>query len=190
MRRISIPLMLSLSALLSLSPSPKNAEALPFLDVGPKVGYGVGVFTGLDSKANQSSELLAGGIAATFDLVMIQLEVDLLYINAKTESSLDLAGVEQESSSSSSFFAMPIIGRLDISPVPMFKLALGGGYERRFSLEDDAGDTELNYLPLSVRADLKIPLIGTAGIEGRFNYQMGDEDIKAHEFMLYLHAFL
>ena len=190
MKRLSLPLALCLSTLLSLSHSPKSAEAIPFLDIGPKLGYGVGLLTGVDENTDTSVSLVTGGLAASIDLVMLQLEVDLLYLRATTESSFEVLGVETTSSFKSSFFSVPIIGRLDISPIPMVKLAVGGGYERRFNLDDDNGDSELNYLPLSIRSDLSIPLVGAAGVEARFNYQMGDNDVKAHEFMIFIHAFL
>jgi hypothetical protein len=174
MKRLSLPLLLSLSALFTLNPSLNRAEALPFLDIGPKVGFGVG----LDSKMSTNSDIIAGGLAASFDLVMIQLEVNMLYINTTPVGS----------SASYNTLGLPIIGRFDISPVPMFKLALGGGYERRFSFGDDAEGAEQNYIPLSVRSDLSIPLVGAVGVEGRFNVALGEN--SGNELMLYLHAFL
>ena len=189
MKRLSFPILLSLSALLSLSHLPKNAEALPFVDLGPKVGYGLGVFTGLDDDADLSVDLWSLGLAATVDLVMVQLEANLLYLNATTNTA-EIPGVTEGNKATSSFFAVPVIGRVDISPIPMFKLAFGGGYERRFAMGDDADGAELNYLPLSLRTDIKVPLVGSAGLEGRFNYQLGDEDVKTHEFMIYIHATL
>ncbi len=168
---------LSLSFLLS----PSNAEALPFVDTGLKIGTGVDV--GGDD--NVETNNFAIGAAASFDLVMVQLEINALYLN-KT-SKVTVAGLSAESDAS--FFAVPIIGRVDISPLPMLKLAVGGGYERRFYMGD--GDApELNFLPLSVRGDIKVPLVGSFGIEGRFNMNLTDANTKAHELMVFIHAFL
>ena len=163
--------------------SPTPAQALPFVDTGLKIGTGMGFATGNNNDAEISN--LAVGLAGSFDLVMVQLEVNALYINRKTEGSAagNAASVDE------SFVAVPIIGRFDISPIPMIKLAVGGGYERRF-YQGDGESPELNYLPLSVRGDVKVPLVGSFGVEGRFNYQLGDDKYKTHELMIFIHAFL
>jgi hypothetical protein len=161
---------LSLSFLLS----PSNAEALPFVDTGLKIG------TGIDFGGDVETSNFAIGAAASFDLVMVQLEINALYLNKKEKTSKE---------SGASFFAVPIIGRVDISPIPMLKLAVGGGSERRFSMGDGDG-LELNFLPLYVRGDIKVPLVGAFGIEGRFNMNLTDANTKAHELMVFIHAFL
>lgn len=169
-----------LGALLTTFSVQKRAEALPFVDLGAKVGVGTGMITG-NNATDTEVKLRSFGLAGSLDLVLAQLEVNVLYHTLTMGSE----------SKDTNFLAIPVIGRVDISPIPMFKLAVGGGYERRFYMEDKDGvDPELNYIPLSARADLKVPLIGTFGLETRFNYQLGDKDSKVHEFMIFIHAFL
>ena len=190
MKRLSLSLtLLTLTFMSPLVPT-QQAQAIPFLDVGPKLGYGVGILSGDNTEnIDSNTTITAFGMAGSFDLVMLQLEVNVLYLKAAYEQSINILGAKTTTKDEADFLAIPIIGRFDISPIPMVKLALGGGYERRFYLGD--GDSpELNYMPLSVRADLKVPMIGAVGIEGRFNYQLGDDDIKNNEFMVFLHAFL
>ena len=169
-----------LGTLLATMAMNQRAEALPFVDVGLKAGFGSGVVSGdVPDDAEFDITTTAVGLAGSFDLAVLQLEINVLYHTLTVEES-DV-----------NFWAIPIIGRFDISPVPMFKLAIGGGFERRFYTEDKEGvDPELNYVPLSVRSDFSIPLVGTLGVEGRFNYQLGDDDIKIHETMIFVHAFL
>ncbi len=190
MKRLSLSLtLLTLTFMSALVPT-QQAQALPFLDVGPKLGYGVGILSGDNTEdIDSNTTITAFGVAGSFDVVMLQLEVNVLYLKAAYEQNINILGTKTTAKSEADFLAIPIIGRFDISPIPMVKLALGGGYERRFYLGD--GDSpELNYMPLSVRADLKVPMIGAVGIEGRFNYQLGDDDIKNNELMVFLHAFL
>ena len=166
--------------------SPQAVQALPLVDTGLKIGTGTGFTTG-DNNPLKEAEIsnLAVGLAGSFDLVMVQLEINALYINRKTESSVAGNSVSVDES----FIAVPVIGRFDISPIPMIKLAVGGGYERRF-YQGDGESPELNYFPLSVRGDVKVPLVGSFGVEGRFNYQLGDDKYKTHELMIFIHAFL
>jgi hypothetical protein len=51
------------------------------------------------------------------------------------------------------------------------------------------------FLPLSLCADVSVPLIGTVGGELRYSHQISesstlDPDLRFHTFMVYLHAFL
>lgn len=166
--------------------SPQQAQALPFVDTGLKIGTGTGFATGENNPLEEADiNNFAIGLAGSFDLVLVQLEINALYFNRKTEVSS--GGVK--TSTDDSFIAVPIIGRVDISPIPMVKLAVGGGYERRF-YQGDGETPELNYLPISARGDIKVPLVGSFGVEGRFNYQLGDDKYKVHEFMIFIHAFL
>ena len=163
--------------------SPPQVQALPFVDTGLKIGTGTGFATGENNPFEEADiSNFAIGLAGSFDLVLVQLEINALYFNRKIEDS-------EEGSTDDSFIAVPIIGRIDISPIPMVKLAVGGGYERRF-YQGDGETPELNYLPLSARGDIKVPLVGSFGVEGRFNYQLGDDKYKVHEFMIFIHAFL
>ena len=180
MRHLSIVSLVLFGTMIGHLHSVERAEAIPLLDFGPKIGYGSGVFTG-SPLGDPSMNSLAFGVAASLDLVMVQLEADLLYLKNTTEVATGSTDAE--------YVSVPIIARVDISPIPMVKFAVGGGFERRMYL-GDGESSELNYVPISARADLKVPMIGSAGVEGRFNYQMGDEDDKVHEFMLFLHVFL
>lgn len=184
-RLLKLSLLLSCIGFASLT-SPQTVQALPFVDTGLKIGTGTGFATG-DNNPLSEAEIsnFAIGLAGSFDLVMVQLEINALYMNRKTENSV--AGVSV--SVDESFIAIPVIARLDISPIPMIKLAVGGGYERRF-YQGDGESPELNYLPLSVRGDVKVPLVGSFGVEGRYNHQLGDDKNKVHEFMVFIHAFL
>lgn len=185
MRYVTTTFIFTLGIVMGSLHSLERTEALPLVDIGPKIGYGTGMFSEDPPVGELTMTSLAFGVAASLDLVLIQLEADLLYLKNTTEASVN----DTKTTDDADFLSIPIIGRIDLSPVPMVKFAVGGGYERRFFL-GDGESPELNYVPLSARADLKVPMIGAAGVEARFNYQLGDEDIKVHEFMLYLHAFL
>ena len=94
--------------------------------------------------------------------------------------------MKSESEQTLDFLSIPVILRYNISPIPLLDLAFGGGYERRFVVSDGSDDgLELNYIPLSVRADIKVPMLASLGVEGRFSYQLGDSDV--HDLMLFAH---
>ena len=180
---------------------PSLSFAIPFVDFGFKGGIGKALVTGKDSKVfdEYSSSLFAAGAAARFDLAIVQFEANVMYQNLnftdtqnKTDDIFDLNALN-----------LSLLGRIDISPLPLIKLTVGSGFEQRHILDISRSKDKVSknqyedtvyFLPISVCADFSVPLIGTVGIEGRYSHQMSDlfktDDTRYHTFMLYLHAFL
>ena len=158
----------ALLALAFMTFSGGEAQALPFVDTGLKIGYG----NSMPSDEIDGLEIsnFALGAAARADLAMLQVEFNVLYF--KQTAKYSLAG--SESSVDSDFISLPLIVRFDFSPIPVLKLAAGLGYETRISLEDTDGETQFNYVPLSITGDFKIPVIGSAGVEVRYSYMLDD----------------
>ena len=160
----------SLFALLALTFiifSSGEARALPFVDTGLKIGYG----NSMPSDELEGLEIsnFAIGAAARADIAMLQVEFNVLYFKQTVKYSLG----GSESSVDADFMSFPLIARFDFSPIPFLKLAAGLGYEMRVSLEDDV-EEQLNYIPLSITGDFKIPVIGSAGVEVRYSYMLDD----------------
>ena len=183
LRLARIGALLCLAALAALTPA-RRAAALPFVDIGPVAGTGFGVYMG---SGTRDTTYIAGGLGARFDLLMVQLEAQLNYLSAT---------VTGDQKSDASFFSTPIMARFDISPVPMLKLTIGGGFEHRQTLKQSNGNKLFSdaaeYIPVSVCADFKIPLVGAVGVEGRFSYMLSDPAAggdKTHDLMVFGHFF-
>ena len=151
-----------------------SAMALPFIDMGIKLGMGDMQYTHDDSTEQKAldeadSSLFALGVAARFQLAIIQLEANALYWSETGEGD-----------SSYKALSLPVIARLDFAPVPLLKLAAGTGLEFQFPLaatgpdDSDIKDSvqQSLYLPLSVSADFTLPAIGTLGVEARYGYEL------------------
>ena len=50
----------------------EHTEALPLVDVGPKIGYGTGMFSEDPPRGELTMTSLAFGVAASLDLVLVQ----------------------------------------------------------------------------------------------------------------------
>lgn len=163
------------------------ARALPFVKVGPTVGYGVGLIDQAED-LNQSLTTVVVGASALLDIPVVKVEVDLLYLMRTYETESTLAqDFNLKTESTLSFISVPVIVRYNLSPIPLFDLGIGGGYERRFAMGDDAGDnSERSFLPLSARADFKVPLLASLGVEARFAYDLSD--LAEHDLMLLAHV--
>jgi hypothetical protein len=166
--------------LTALTPA-QQASALPFVDLGPSIGKGFGVYMG-DGKRDTS--YVGGGVAARLDLMIVQVEAQLNYISA------DVTGDQK---TEASFFSLPVMARLDLSPVPMLKLAVGLGIEHRTLLKQSGAKLfadSAQLLPISASADISIPLLGTLGLEARFSPMLSEPApsvARTHDFMLFGH---
>ena len=173
------------SLLSSLSPV-QQLHALPFVKVGPVVGYGTGIIDEAEG-VDQTFNNFAFGVSALLDIPVIKLEVDFLYMNSTLETQTTQGMMTVTSDTQTNLISIPLIVRYNLSPIPLFDLGFGGGYERRFNLDDeDSDEAEFNYVPLSVRADFSVPMLASVGVEGRFSYHLADDPI--HEAMLFVHA--
>ena len=155
----------ALLALAFMTFSGGEVQALPFVDTGLKIGYG----NSMPSDEIDGLEIsnFALGAAARADLAMLQVEFNVLYFKQTVK-------VDGLGSSDVDSISLPLIVRFDFSPIPVLKLAAGLGYETRISLEDTDGETQFNYVPLSITGDFKIPVIGSAGVEVRYSYMLDD----------------
>ena len=151
-----------------------SAMALPFVDMGIKLGMGDMQYSNDDSSIQRQlddadNSLFAMGVAARFQLAMIQLEANALYWSETGAGD-----------SSYKALSVPVIGRIDFAPIPLLKLAAGTGLEFQFPLaatgpaDNDIKDSfqQSLYLPLSVAADFTLPAIGTLGVEARYGYEL------------------
>ena len=170
MKRLSL-LFVGLSLLLAPA-----AHALPFIDMGAKVGMGKTLYSTDNDMLQKSlddleNKVLALGVAARIQVAVIQLEANALYWGETIDGKATYDAL-----------SLPLIARFDFAPVPLLKLAAGTGLEFRFPLSatDTSGEDSLKtfqkntYVPLSLSADLSIPVIGiTAGVEARYGYELG-----------------
>ncbi len=153
------------------------AHALPFIDMGAKVGMGKTLYKTDDSESQKAfddleeNKILALGVVARFQVAVVQLEANALYWGETIDSKATYDAL-----------SLPLMARFDFAPIPLLKLAAGTGLEFRFplaatdSLGDDALDSyqKNTYVPLSLSADLSIPVVGiTAGVEARYGYELG-----------------
>ena len=175
--------LICLSALITALTPASPASALPFVDLGPSVGKGFGIYMG-DGKRDTS--YVGGGLAARLDVLMFQVEVQLNGL---------LADVTGDKKTEASFFSMPVMARFDISPIPLIKLTVGLGIEQRFLLKQ-SGDKlfadSAQFLPISASADFSIPVIGSIGVEARFSPMLSEpapSADKTHDFMIFGHFF-
>ena len=168
-----------LLSLLTLSASPREAEALPFIDIGAKVATGSGVF----GPEGASATIIGGGAVARLDLPIVSLELNALYLSSEIEYG------EGALASTSTFgmLSIPVIMRVSVLPLPIVDIAVGGGVERRVYLGDHADIDPVDLIPLSITGDFSIPVLGTVGVEARFNYSLADVDEPMHETMLLAH---
>ncbi len=187
LRLARIGALLCLAALAALTPT-RRAAALPFVDIGPVAGTGFGIYMG---SGTRDTTYIAGGLGARFDLLMIQLEAQVNYLSATVTG-----GEKSDVSFDASFLSLPVMARFDISPVPMLKLTIGGGFEHRQTLKQSK-DVKLfsdaaEYIPVSLCADFKIPVVGAVGVEGRFSYMLSEPPAgsdKTHDLMVFAHFF-
>lgn len=175
----SIRLWIISICLLIGAPITQSAYALPFIDVGPKVLTGFGVL----GPENSSLKLYGGGIAARFKLPFVALEVNTLYLSSQYTYGSGITASE----SSFGSISVPILFRASLLPLPIVDLSLGAGYERRFYVGDHVEDNYSDLIPIAISGDFSIPVIGTAGVEARFNYSLEDTDKPTHEVMLLAH---
>ena len=186
-----IALTLLSASLLSLS-SASTAHAIPFLKQGVVIGYGFGLPEEVEGLEQEISNFAIGG-SVMLDIPVVKLELNVLYlgqtITNRVESELantDASEVIGDSDPvESSFLSIPVIARFNLSPIPLLDFGIGAGYERRFYLGDGEAD-ELNYVPLSARADFKVPFVASLGIEARFSYHLADNPV--HDFMAFGHV--
>lgn len=179
---ISITLSALLCSAVSVSP---HACALPFVKVGPTVGYGVGIIPQAEDINESITTVVVGG-AALLDIPVVKIEIDLLYLMQSYEVESTLGVINTTSTSTYSSLSIPVIARYNLSPIPLFDLGIGAGYEYRFNIGDDARDTsQSTYIPISARADFKVPMLASLGVETRFSYDLGD--LSRHDFMLLAH---
>ena len=168
-----------------------NALALPFVDMGIKLGHGSISLSHSDSAVQKrldetETPLFTIGAVARMQVLMVQIEANALYWSESGEGD-----------SSYKALSLPIIARLDFAPIPMLKLAAGTGLEFQFPLaaEDAEGNDVKDsfrqgmFLPLSVTADLTVPAIGTLGVEVRYGYELStrleeDGGISTDYFLL------
>ena len=134
----------------------------------------------------------AYGIGATLKVIMVEAEVNLLYHTTTVTDS------DSDQTSDFSYLAVPIIARLDISPIPLLSLAIGGGIENRFFLSqsedggDDLYESSVLYMPLSLKAGISIPGVGLGvTAEARYSHQLGAllkepmDEVKVHNTMFF-----
>lgn len=180
-------LSVSLSPLLTASTS----HAIPFLKQGAVVGYGFGMAEEIEGIESEISNFAVGG-SVMLDIPVVKLELNVLYLNQTITSRLEneavnaiVTGIAGEPDPiESSFLSIPLIARFNMSPIPLLDFGIGGGYERRFYLGDGKAD-ELNYIPLSARADINLPFVVGLGLEARFSYHLAENPV--HDFMLFGH---
>lgn len=173
--------LICLSALITALTPARQASALPFVDLGPSFGKGFGLYMG-DGKRDTS--YVGGGLAARLDLVIVQVEAQLNYLSA------DVTGDQK---TEASFFSVPVMVRVDLSPVPLLKLAVGLGIEQRTLLKQSGAKLfadSAQLLPISASADIKIPVLGSLGLEARFSPMISEpapSAARTHDFMLFGH---
>ena len=151
-----------------------SASALPFVDMGIKLGYGNVSLSDEDDELQKildeiDVDLFAAGVAARIQVLMVQVEANALYWSESWDTDASYTAL-----------SLPIIARLDFAPIPMLKLAAGTGLEFQFPLaaENAQGADAMDslqssmYLPLSASADLTLPAIGTIGLEARYGYEL------------------
>ncbi|MBM4290651.1 MAG: hypothetical protein FJ138_03805 [Deltaproteobacteria bacterium] len=151
-------------------------------------GTGFGVYTGSTSR---DVSYVTGGVGARFDVLMLQLEAQITYLGAT---------VTGDHKMDASLVSLPLMARFDLSPIPLLKLTAGAGLEQRVLLKQ--GDAQLfadsaQYLPVSVCADLSVPVLGSVGLEARFSYMLSDPRVseeapkndKTHDLMIFGHLF-
>ena len=174
---------LTLTALTALSFTPHTAQALPLINTGLKAGVGMG----LGGPDPVSASYMAFGPSARLDLIVAHVELSALYMKQNLEADLGSFG---KAETDLNLVSIPLIARVDISPVPGFKLSLGGGLGIRYNLDaEDGQESTSEFVPVSVCADVSMPLIGTVGAEARFNYNLADVDEPMHEGLLFVHAY-
>ncbi|MGC6419043.1 MAG: hypothetical protein ACON3Z_18095 [Bradymonadia bacterium] len=173
-----------------------SASALPFVDMGIKLGYGNLSPSHDDSDVQKALDevdvgLFAAGVAARIQVLMVQVEANALYWSESYDSE-----------ASYSALSLPIIARLDFAPIPLLKLAAGTGLEFQFPLAakgpsgDDAMDQlqSSTYLPLSASADLTLPALGTIGLEARYGYELSsrlkDDQGVSNNYFMFMGTFL
>lgn len=186
---LSLSLALTL-ALTSIMSSPAQTHAIPFVKKGFTVAYGVGM---ADDQEGVESEIsyFAGGLSLMLDIPVIKIELNTLYLNRSSDvefKSAALNMIVDPDPITDHYISIPLIARFNLSPIPLLDLGIGAGYERRFYLGDkDEGDEsgELNYVPFSLRADIKVPMVVGFGLETRFSYHIADNPV--HDFMLLGH---
>ena len=188
-RRAPLKLALALTIFLV----PLSAQALPGIgfSAGLVGGFGTGYADFGDlPEPDVDYSLSAFGLGATLKVIMIEAEVDLLY------HTTTITGDNE--TNDFSYLAIPIIARLDISPIPLLSLAIGGGIENRFFLsqseegQDDLYESSVLYMPLSLKAGLSIPGVGLGvTAEARYSHQLGAllkepvDEVKIHNTMFF-----
>ncbi|MEE2644042.1 MAG: hypothetical protein VYD19_03830 [Myxococcota bacterium] len=189
----------SLIALFTALSLPLSAQALPGIDLSAGLvgGFGTGHpdFGDLEEPEGVDHSLSAYGLGVTLKILMVEAEFNALY-HTTTSSG------EGTSDQSYSHLALPLIGRLDLSPIPLVSFAIGAGLEPRIFLsqsEDSAFDEiyEGNtlYLPLSLKVGVSIPGVGL-GVTGeaRYSHQLsplftkdsGFDEIRMHNTMFFV----
>jgi hypothetical protein len=165
-----------------------SAYAIPFIKVGPKVGYGTTFPSDSQIPDSATFQNFAAGAAAQFSLLMLQVEANVLYQSSSITynvSSQGLLGQDLKLESSFSTINIPVIARFDFSIIPLLNLAVGTGYEQRVFMSssvkvngekaDGSGKVDNNmtsYIPFSFMAMLNIPALFAVGLELRYSYQL------------------
>lgn len=181
-----------------------SAHAIPFIKVGPKVGYGTTFPSDSQIPDSATSSNFAAGAAAQFSLLMLQVEANVLYQSSSmnyTMSSNGLIDQDLKLESSFSTINIPVIARFDFSIIPLLNLAVGTGYEQRVFMSssaklngqsvDGSGKVDNNmtsYIPFSFMAMLNIPALVAIGLELRYSYQLSSwmkNGKTADDFMVF-----
>ncbi len=175
---------ISLLALLFLMFLMSAAYAIPFIKVGPKVGYGKLLPLDLPGSIKSSDETVTAiGAGAMFSLLMVQLEANVLYASSDFSTSSvisSLTATEVKFKNNFSTINVPVIARFNFSPIPLLNLALGAGYEQRVLVSAESASKDVSssmnntasYLPISLNIGGDIPMLFNVSLELRYSHQL------------------
>ena len=144
--------------------------------------FGIRLGTGVSFPDEVSPEPtvtpFAVGLAYSLNLAVAEVEVNALYWRDSGEYDV---GQGQKLDLTTNRLAIPILGRASLPVIPkLFSISVGAGLEPRFLLSTDPSSYEdeqesmVLYLPVSVVGKISVPLIGTIGVEARYEHQLND----------------
>ena len=145
---------------------------------GVRVGGGTSFYNDNSPTApadEPDRSLFAIGPAYRVDLVRFGFEADALYWTHRFRAGDD-KHMERR-------LALPLIGKLDVSPFALLKLELGVGLEPRFLLASDSkiagADVEVAvlYLPVTLSAAINVFRL-EMNLEARYEHQMTDHIVE------------
>ena len=175
------------------------APAFALGKFGARVGSGVS-FYNIDIEGASEPDITPFAIGAAFKLGLgpIGVEADALYWSHTSDDN----GVE----TSETRLALPVMGKFDISPLPVIKVEIGAGIEPRFLLsaertqngkttdESDGQKGMVMYIPVSLGAGLNLQVL-ELNLEARYERQItdhleeGGDKVRHHQLMIFAGAF-